>query len=95
MNEGKDNEQKPDLDTAKLLEKLNENDPEFTKAIAEEALRKVETLLAENAKLHDKLKSIDKIFNRYEHLDGYMEKYGFNSKLEQEMWQAIRRIIKD
>ncbi len=77
-----------------LQEKSMENELESTKAIAEEALKKVETLAEENAKLHKKLKSIDEIFKRHEHLDGYMEKYGFNSELERDMWQAIRKIIK-
>lgn len=95
MNEGKDNEQKPGLDSATLPEKPAGNDPELFKAIAEEALKKVEALAEENAKLHKKLKSIDEIFKRHEHLDGYMEKYGFSSELERDMWQAIRKIIKD
>ncbi len=93
MTEGKNNEQKP-VDTATLQEKPAGDDPELFKAIAEEALKKVEALAEENAKLHKKLKSIDEIFKRHEHLDGYMEKYGFNSELERDMWQAIRKIIK-
>ncbi|MEN6331407.1 MAG: hypothetical protein ABFD57_05435 [Smithella sp.] len=95
MTESKDHEQKPGPDTANLLEKPAENDPESAKAIAEEALKKVETLLAENTKLRKKLKSIDEIFSRYEHLDGYMEKYGFNTELERDMWRAIRQITKE
>lgn len=95
MSEGKDNEQKPGLDPAKLLEKLAENDLESVKAIAEEALKRVKALSEENAMLRQKLKSVEKIHEKYEHLDGYMEKYGFNTELEQEMWQAIRRITKE
>ena len=95
MTESKDSKQKPGLDTAKLQEKMAGDDLESLRIIAEEALKKVETLLAENAELRKKLKSIEKIFGRYEHLDGYMEKYGFNTELEREMWRAIRRIAKE
>ncbi|MEN6374856.1 MAG: hypothetical protein ABFD75_08765 [Smithella sp.] len=95
MNEVKDNEPKPVPDNAKLQKNPAGDDPELLKAIAEEALKKAETLAEENAKLHKMLKSIDEIFKRHEHLDGYMEKYGFNSELERDMWQAIRKIIKE
>lgn len=80
--------------TAELQEKMAGEDLESLRIIAEEALKKVAELSAENAKLQEKLKAIDKIFSRYEHLDGYMEKYGYNTELEREMWRTIRRITK-
>jgi len=88
MTECTDNEQKPcPIDTA-------EKELESTKIIAEEALKKVEMLAQENAQLRERLKLIETIYKKYDHLDGYMEKYGANSDMERDMWQAIRKVIK-
>ncbi|MEN6621249.1 MAG: hypothetical protein ABFD50_06860 [Smithella sp.] len=78
-----------------LQEKTVEKELESMKAVAEEALKKVELLSKENAELRQKLKQVEKVYRKYDHLDGYMEKYGFNTEIEREMWQAIRRIIKE
>lgn len=94
MTEVKENGKKELPATAELQEKAAGKDLESIRIIAEEALKKVAELSAENAKLRDKLTAIDKIFSRYEHLDGYMEKYGYNTELEREMWRTIRRITK-
>ena len=95
MTEVKENGKRQLPATAELQEKMAGEDLESFRIIAEEALKKVAELAAENAKLQEKLKAIEKIFGRYEHLDGYMEKYGFNTELEREMWRAIRRIAKE
>ncbi len=95
MTEVKENGKKELPATTELQEKMAGEDLESIRIIAEEALKKVAELSAENAKLQEKLKAIDKIFSRYEHLDGYMEKYGYNTELEREMWRTIRRITKE
>jgi hypothetical protein len=88
MTESTDNKQEP----SPLASAAKE--PESTKAIAEEALKKVEELTRENVRLREKLKLIEKVYNKYDHIDGYMEKYGANTDMEREMWQAIRRVVK-
>jgi DNA repair exonuclease SbcCD ATPase subunit len=88
MTESTDNKQEPCPVVAA------EKEPELTKAIAEEALKKVEELTQENAQLRERLKLIEKIYKKYDHLDGYMEKYGANSHMERDMWQAIRQVVK-
>ena len=95
MTEVKENGKRELPATAELQEKMAGEDLESLRIIAEEALKKVAELSAENTKLREKLTALDKIFNRYEHLDGYMEKYGYNTELEREMWRAIRRITKE
>lgn len=95
MTEYTDNEQKSCPRTDELQENSVEKELELTKTIAEEALKKVEMLSRENAELREKLKQVERIYRKYDHLDGYMEKYGFNTEIEREMWQAIRRIIKE
>lgn len=91
----KDNEQTPCSPVDELNEKSIVKELESTKAIAEEALKKVEVLTRENDELRNRLKQVEKVYRKYDHLDGYMEKYGFNTEIEREMWQAIRRIIKE
>ena len=71
-----------------------EKELELTKTIIEEAFKKVETLSQENAQLRKRLKLIEKVYNKFDYLDGYMEKYGAPSDFELEMWQAIRQVIK-
>ena len=78
-----------------LQEKSLEKELKSAKAMAEEALKKVELLTRENAELRERLKQVEKVYRKYDHLDGYMEKYGFSTEIEREMWQAIRRIIKE
>ena len=94
MTEVKENGKRELPAATELQEKMAGEDLESIRIMAEEALKKVAELSAENAKLQEKLKAIDKIFSRYEHLDGYMEKYGYNTELEREMWRTIRRITK-
>jgi hypothetical protein len=95
MTESNDNEQKacPHMDN--VQENSAKRELELLKAAAEEALKKVELLSRENAELRERLKQVEKVYRKYDHLDGYMEKYGFNTEIEREMWQAIRRIIKE
>jgi hypothetical protein len=60
----------------------------------EEALKKVEILSRENAELRERLKQIEKVFEKHNYLDGYIEKYGLHTDFERDMWQTIRKVIK-
>lgn len=93
MTEYHDQNSHPTVD--ELQEKTAEKELESMKAIAEEALKKVELLSKEIAELRERLKQVERVYRKYDHLDGYMEKYGFSTEIEREMWQAIRRIIKE
>ena len=95
MTECTDNKQEPCPHIAKLQEKSLEMELESTKAIVEEAFKKIETLAQENADLRKKLKTIAKVYEKYDYLDGYMEKYGANTDLELDMWRAIRQVLKE
>jgi hypothetical protein len=95
MTENTYKEQNPCPDITKLQEKLTEKEPELNKTIPEEALKKIETLAQENAQLRERLKPIEKLYTRYDHLHGYMEKYGFVTDFEREMWQAIKQVMKE
>ncbi len=95
MTKYNDNQQDSHGPMSEPQEKPIEKELKLTKAIAEEALKKVEILTKENAELRDRLKQVERVYRKYDHLDGYMEKYGFNTEIEREMWQAIRRIIKE
>jgi hypothetical protein len=83
-----------DVEMEELQKKSIEKELELTKSIAEEALKKVEMLTRENSWLRHRLKQVERVYRKYDHLDGYMEKYGFNTEIEREMWQTIRKIIK-
>lgn len=63
--------------------------------MAERTKETLETLLQENAELRERLKTLERVFRKYSHLDGYIEKYGLHTDFERDMWQAIRQAVKD
>lgn len=88
MTECTDNEQK-------VCSHVDEHQEKLAETTAEEALKKAETLLKENAELRERLKTLERVFRKYSHLDGYIEKYGLHTDFERDMWQAIRQAVKD
>lgn len=85
MAECTDNEQK-------ACSRIGENQEKLAETTTKETL---ETLLQENAELRERLKTLERVFRKYSHLDGYIEKYGLHTDFERDMWQAIRQAVKD